>query len=175
MEELERMRGKAEDAERKVERLSEQIMKALASTIDAKDKYTNGHSFRVAEYSEEMLRRAGGSVKEQEEIYYMGLLHDIGKIGIPDAVGARWHHEKYDGSGYPDGLAGEKIPVMARIIAVADAYDAMASRRSYRDVLPQQVVRSELEKGKGKQFDPYYADIMIGMIDDDKEYQMREV
>ena len=211
MEGLERMRGKAENAERKVERLSEQIMKALASTIDAKDKYTNGHSFRVAEYAEEMLRRSGGSFKEQEEVYYMGLWHDIGKIGIPDkiirktsglteeeyilikshpviganilkniseipglAVGARWHHEKYDGSGYPDCLKGEEIPVMARIIAVADAYDAMASRRSYRDVLPQQVVREELKNGKGKQFDPYYADIMIGMIDDDKEYKLRE-
>ncbi len=158
-----------------------------------------------------MLRRSGGSFKEQEEVYYMGLLHDIGKIGIPDkiirktsglteeeyilikshpviganilkniseipglAVGARWHHEKYDGSGYPDCLKGEEIPVMARIIAVADAYDAMASRRSYRDVLPQQVVREELKNGKGKQFDPYYADIMIGMIDDDKEYKLRE-
>ena len=86
MEGLERMRGKAENAERKVERLSEQIMKALASTIDAKDKYTNGHSFRVAEYAEEMLRRSGGSFKEQEEVYYMGLLHDIGKIGIPDKI-----------------------------------------------------------------------------------------
>ena len=86
MEGLERMRGKAENAERKVERLSEQIMKALASTIDAKDKYTNGHSFRVAEYAEEMLRRSGGSFKEQEEVYYMGLLHDIGKIGIDDIV-----------------------------------------------------------------------------------------
>lgn len=142
----------------------------------------------------------------------MGLLHDIGKIGIPDeiirktsgltekeytlikshpvigynilkniseipdlAVGARWHHEKYDGTGYPDGLKGEEIPLMARIIAVADAYDAMASRRSYRDVLPQQVVRNELEMGKGKQFDPYYADIMIAMIDDDMGYQMREM
>ncbi|MDO5477084.1 MAG: HD domain-containing phosphohydrolase, partial [Eubacteriales bacterium] len=91
------------------------------------------------------------------------------------SIGARWHHERYDGTGYPDGLSGTDILEEARIIAVADAYDAMTSRRSYRDVLPQEVVRSEIEKGKGTQFDPLFADIMIQMVDEDVEYKMREM
>ena len=89
-------------------------------------------------------------------------------------IGARWHHERYGGGGYPDGLSGDDIPEEARIIAVADAYDAMTSRRSYRDALPQEVVRSEIEKGRGTQFDPVFADIMLAMIDEDKDYTMRE-
>ncbi len=202
---------KAEERRQKIERMSDQIMEALAGTIDAKDTYTNGHSVRVAEYSREMMRRMGGSEQEQEDVYRIGLLHDIGKIGIPDViiskasgltdeeyglikshpvigadilkniseipeidVGARWHHEKYDGTGYPDGLKGEDIPVMARLIGVADAYDAMASKRSYRDVLPQETVRKEIEEGRGTQFDPQFADIMLQMIDDDVDYNMRE-
>ncbi len=186
-------------------------MKTLAGTIDAKDKYTKGHSSRVAEYAVEIAKKLGKSPKEQENIYYLGLLHDIGKIGIPDGIinktskltdeeyelikthsiigaeileniselpelvmGARWHHERYDGSGYPDKLKGDKIPEMARIIGVADAYDAMTSKRSYRDVLPQNVVRAEIEKGKGSQFDPIVADKMLEMIDEDTEYLMKE-
>ena len=87
---------------------------------------------------------------------------------------ARYHHERYDGKGYPDGIAGEDIPVEARMIAIADAYDAMSSRRSYRDVLPQEIVREEVQKGKGTQFDPVFAEIMLTMIDEDTEYLMRE-
>ena len=195
----------------KLEKISMQIVETLSGAIDAKDTYTNGHSTRVAEYSREIARRAGFSEKEQEEIYMIGLLHDVGKIGIPEAiinkparlsdeeyveikthpllgarilknisefpqlaVGARWHHERYDGRGYPDGLAGEDIPLDARIIAVADAYDAMSSRRSYRDVLSQQHICEELEKGKGTQFDPVFADIMLQMISEDTDYHMRE-
>lgn len=195
----------------KLERISMQIVTALSGAIDAKDTYTNGHSTRVAEYSREIAKRAGFSAKKQDDIYMMGLLHDVGKIGIPDSiinkpakltdeeygviknhpvmgagilknitefpqlmVGARWHHEHYDGKGYPDGIAGEDIPQEARIIAVADAYDAMSSRRSYRDVLAQAVVREEMEKGKGTQFDPAYADIMLRMMEEDTAYQMRE-
>lgn len=197
----------------KSELLSMQALKTLAVTIDAKDKYTNGHSVRVAEYARELIKRSGGSEKEQEEIYYIGLLHDIGKIGVPDEiinkasgltdeeyaiikthpvigadilknismlipgieVGARWHHERYAGGGYPDGLKGEEIPREARIIGVADAYDAMTSNRSYRDVLSQEVVRSELVDKSGIQFDPVYAALMVDMIDEDTEYQMREM
>ena len=195
----------------KLEKISRQIATTLSGAIDAKDTYTNGHSTRVAEYSREISRRAGFSEEVQDEIYMMGLLHDVGKIGIPDAIinkpakltdeeysiiqkhpvtgakilknitefpklstGARWHHERYDGKGYPDGIAGEEIPTEARIIAVADAYDAMSSRRSYRDVLPQAKVREEVEKGKGTQFDPVFAEIMLSMIDEDRDYQMRE-
>ncbi len=90
------------------------------------------------------------------------------------SIGAHWHHERMDGRGYPDGLKGENIPETARIICVADCYDAMSSNRSYRKVLPQEVVRSEIEKGKGTQFDPRIADIMLRMIDEDINYEMRE-
>ena len=187
------------------------VVEALAEAIDAKDNYTNGHSGRVAAYSRMIAQRYGYSPERVRMIYMLGLLHDVGKIGIPDAIinkparltdseydvikthtvmgarilknirempalvtGARWHHEKYDGSGYPDGLKGEDIPEEARIIAVADAYDAMTSRRSYRDVLPQEVARSELVRCRGTQFDPAFADIFIAMIDEDTDYTMRE-
>lgn len=193
------------------ENLSLRIVQTLAEAIDAKDNYTNGHSGRVAKYTREIARRFGYSQKRQDEIYMMGLLHDVGKIGVPDAVinkpaklteeeyaqikthpvmgdrilknirerpklaiGARWHHERYDGTGYPDGLSGDIIPEEARIIAVADAYDAMTSRRSYRGILPQDIVRNEIKNGKGKQFDPAFADIMLTMIEEDKDYILRE-
>lgn len=188
-----------------------QIVRAMSMAIDAKDTYTNGHSSRVAEYARMIAKRAGYSEQLQNQIYIMGLLHDMGKIGVSDAiinkpskltdeeyeiikrhsvigaqilqsisefpelsVGARWHHERYDGKGYPDGLVGENIPETARMIAVADTYDAMTSRRSYRDALPQAVVKAEFIKCKGTQFDPRFADIMIGMIEEDTDYQMRE-
>lgn len=188
-----------------------QIVSALAASVDAKDRYTHGHSSRVAAYSREIAKRAGMSEAEQDTIYMMGLLHDVGKIGIQDAIinkagrltdeefaqikthpevgsqilkkiedlpelmtGARWHHERFDGNGYPDGLAGEDIPETARIIAVADAYDAMTSNRSYRTVMPQEKVRAEVERCRGSQFDPFFADIMLSMIDEDDEYRMRE-
>ena len=187
------------------------VVSSLAAAIDAKDTYTNGHSSRVAEYSREIARRYGYTAQQLAEIYMMGLLHDVGKIGIPDAVinkpakltdeeyeiiknhpvlgarilgnikempklqcGARWHHERYDGKGYPDGLSGEDIPEEARIIAVADSYDAMTSHRSYREPLSQDTVRSEIEKGKGNQFDPVFADIMLKMMDEDVNYDMKE-
>lgn len=187
------------------------IVQTLAGTIDAKDTYTNGHSSRVADYSREIARRFGYSESEMNDIYMMGLLHDIGKIGVPDAVinkpgrltdeefeiikkhpvmganilknitekkelaiGARSHHERYSGGGYPDGLKGEEIPEQARIIAVADSYDAMTSCRSYRDPMPQDKVRFEIMRGRGTQFDPRFADIMLQMIADDKNYDMRE-
>ena len=210
-EEVKKQTQNAESRRQKVEKLSLQIMLTLANTIDAKDKYTNGHSLRVAEYAREIAKRAGKTEQEQEDIYYVGLLHDIGKIGISNsiinktsgltgeeyetikghtvigaeilsnmteipglAVGAHWHHEQYDGGGYPEGLKGDEIPETARIIGVADAYDAMASKRSYRDVLPQHVVRGEIEKGSGTQFDPEFARIMLCMIDEDTGYRMRE-
>ena len=89
------------------------------------------------------------------------------------SIGARWHHERYDGKGYPDGIAGEDIPEIARIICVADCYDAMSSDRSYRKALPQHIVREEIERGKGTQFDPRVAEVMLQMIDEDKDYRMR--
>lgn len=208
-QEVEKQTRTAEQRREKVERLSLQIMLTLGETIDAKDKYTNGHSVRVAQYAREIAKRAGKSAQEQEDIYYIGLLHDIGKIGIPNqiinktsglteeeykimkdharigsdilgtmteipglSVGAHWHHELYNGSGYPDGLVGEEIPEIARIIGVSDAYDAMTSQRSYRDVMPQEVVKEELRKGSGTQFDPQFVEIMLQMMEEDTEYRL---
>ncbi len=192
-------------------RITVETAKSLASAIDAKDKYTHGHSTRVAEYSREIARVSGKSETECRDIYLTALLHDVGKIGIPNAIinknskltdeeyevikthpvigkqilsnisqmphisdGAYYHHERYDGKGYPTGLYGENIPEIGRIIAVADAYDAMTSKRSYRAPLPQHVVREQIEKGSGSQFDPQYAKIMLDMIDADKDYKMKE-
>lgn len=196
---------------KKSEQLFLQTVTALSDAVDAKDRYTSGHSKRVAEYSRMIAKRMGKSKEEQEEIYRAGLLHDVGKIRIPEeiinkpgkltdeefniikihpvtgyhilrgiseesiiAIAAKYHHERYDGRGYPNGLEGDKIPEVARILGVADSYDAMASNRSYRDALPQEVVRSEIEKGKGTQFDPCIADIMLQLIDEDKDYRMKE-
>lgn len=209
--EVERKTQEVVEQNGRLERIFMQIVKALSDAIDAKDTYTNGHSARVAEYSREIARRAGFSGKMQGDIYVMGLLHDVGKIGIPDAIinkktrltdeeysiikrhpvmgaeilgnitefprltaGARWHHERYDGRGYPDGISGGDIPVEARVIAVADAYDAMSSRRSYKDVMPQARIQDEINKGAGTQFDPVFADIMLAMIKEDTDFHMRE-
>ncbi len=192
-----------EEKTKENENLFIHVVESLADAIDAKDNYTKGHSGRVAVYSKEIARRYGYDEKQQEQIFMMGLLHDVGKIGVPDevinkpgrltdeefakikkhpgiggkilgnikempelAAGAKWHHERYDGKGYPEGLSGDGISEEARIIAVADAYDAMTSNRSYRGALPVEVVRGEIEKGKGSQFDPRFADIMLEMIDE---------
>ncbi|WP_296772211.1 HD domain-containing phosphohydrolase [Selenomonas sp.] len=210
-EEVHRQTQLAEERLASSERLFEETVMALAKTIDAKDAYTRGHSQRVARYARHIAYKLGWLEEEQRRIYFMGLLHDIGKIGVPEAIinkttrltdeeygkikqhtvigseildlvaefpelaiGARSHHERYDGKGYPDGFAGSQIPVYARVIAVADAYDAMTSRRSYRDILPQDVVRSEIVKGRGTQFDPQFADIMLQIIDEDADYMLHE-
>lgn len=210
-DEIDKQTRKAEEKKKQFQRLSIQVMQSLAGAIDAKDRYTKGHSQRVAMYSREIAGRYGYDEEKQEDVYFAGMLHDIGKIGIPNeiinktgkltdeeyeilkthpsiggdilsniseipniAIGARWHHERYDGKGYPDGLKGKDIPELARIIGVADAYDAMTSKRSYRDVLSQEIVRLEIEKGKGTQFDPVFAEIMLEMIDEDKNYDMHE-
>lgn len=195
----------------RMQQINMNVTRSLAATIDAKDHYTSGHSQRVADYAVEIAKRMGKSEEEQQVIYYAGILHDIGKICVSEAVinkpgkltdqefdqikvhptsgyhilrdihddervgfGAKYHHERYDGKGYPNGLVGEDIPEIARIIAVADAYDAMASVRSYRGVLPQEVVREELVKGKGTQFDPEIADIMLQIMDEDAAYEYRQ-
>ena len=209
--EMDHYTAELRDSREAIKKLTDQVMEALAHTIDAKDKYTNGHSERVAIYSRMLAYRLGLSQEDQDKIYYMGLLHDIGKIGIPKeiinkdtklsdeeyqliqshslkgfdilkdiksmpdlALGARWHHEKFDGSGYPDKKTGEEIPLLVRIIAVADTYDAMTSNRSYRQYLPQEVAREELLKNSGKQFDPAVAECMIKIIDEDKNYSLHE-
>ncbi|MCR5685842.1 MAG: HD-GYP domain-containing protein [Lachnospiraceae bacterium] len=200
-----------EEEQKNVQRLFAQTATALVNAIDAKDKYTHGHSARVAEYSRKIAEWAAKTPSECEEIYYVALLHDVGKIGIPEAIinkegkltdeefsiikqhsflgaqilqsiteypylsiGAHFHHERYDGRGYPNRLKGTDIPEIARIISVADAYDAMTSKRSYRDPIPQEKVREQFIEGAGTQFDPEFANIMLHLIDLDTEYEMKE-
>ncbi len=188
-----------------------QTVLALATSIDAKDKYTHGHSGRVADYSRKIAKMTGKSEEVCEQVYFAALLHDVGKIGVSDtiltkegkltndefgaikqhtgigniilsevsstpylSIGAHYHHERYDGKGYPEGLKGKEIPDIARIIAVADAYDAMTSNRSYRTPLAQQKVREELVMGLGRQFDPEYAKAMIHILDMDVEYSLTD-
>ena len=204
-------KDEAIEAKNEVKTLSVEVMEALAHTIDAKDEYTRGHSVRVAQYSRMLAKKLGMSEEDCENVYYMGLLHDIGKIGVPNEIinspskltdeeysvikthpslgfdilseiksrpdlstGARWHHERYDGKGYPDSKSGKDIPLMARIIAVADSYDAMTSNRSYRNYLPQDKVREELKKNEGTQFDPEIAEMMIAIMDEDTNYKLHE-
>ncbi len=199
------------EKQKTIEKLFVQTVTALSEAVDAKDRYTSGHSKRVAEYARMIAARMGKTKEEQDEIYRAGLLHDVGKIRIPVeiinktsklteeeyniikvhpvtgyhilkgisgnrpiAIAAKYHHERYDGKGYPNGLEGEKIPETARILGVADSYDAMTSNRSYRKALPQDVVRSEIVNGRGTQFDPQIADIMLEMIDEDKDYNMKQ-
>ena len=167
------------------------IIGAFANCVDGKDTYTNGHSRRVAEYTRMLAQKLGEDKHTVDQFYNIALLHDIGKIGIPDiilqkpgkltdeefdimkshpgrgylilkdvqiqedlAAGARYHHERFDGKGYPDGLAGQNIPWVARIIAVADTFDAMSSTRPYRKSLPEDFIIQEIEKCAGTQFDP---------------------
>lgn len=202
---ISRRKIKRLEARRKeYQEIVEQSLLTFAKTIDAKDSYTNGHSTRVAMYAREIAKRYGMSDVEQERIYYMGLLHDIGKIGIPDNIltkpgklteeeikiiqthpaiggdiladfneipgisdGARYHHERYDGTGYCEGKKGDEIPIVARIIGVADTYDAMSSDRCYRKALSTEVIISELEKAAGTQLDPDFVAIMLEMISEE--------
>ncbi len=184
-------------------KIVEQSLKTLAETIDAKDKYTTGHSLRVAAYSRELVKRMGMPEEEQERIYYIALLHDIGKIGVPDSIlnkpgklspeemniirthpaiggkilnsftaiegishGARYHHERYDGNGYCEKKAGEDIPIEARIIGVADTYDAMSSNRCYRKALSREAIEQELRRVSSTQLDPKIVPHMLSMIED---------
>jgi putative nucleotidyltransferase with HDIG domain len=163
----------------------------LVAALDARDHYTAGHSATVAVYSRDIACRLGFTEEQQQLAHLAGLLHDIGKVGLPPgilekagpltaeerrdmeqhaAIGAhilgnvddfaevaqivRHHHERFDGTGYPDGLSGDEIPLISRIVAVGDAYGAMTSARSYRDALPSWVARGRLRKGAGIQFDP---------------------
>lgn len=177
------------------QKLTTGVIKAMGGTVDARDRYTKGHSDRVAAYSREIARELGFSEFDCEQIYLTGLLHDVGKIGTPDAVlnkagklteeefeiikrhprqgydiikhldelafafeGVLHHHERMDGRGYPDGLAADKIPLFARVIAVADAYDAMTSSRSYRAGMPLDKAEKIVRENVGTQFDPAAAE-----------------
>ena len=187
------------------------VVESLATAIDTKDIYTRGHSGRVADYARKIAQKVGYTELRQEEVYMMGLLHDVGKIGVPNSIinketkltdeefavikkhpgmgaqilenikedpeltiAARFHHERFDGKGYPDGISGFDIPEAARIIAVADAYDAMSSDRSYRKRLSDERIIEELTEGKGTQFDPKFADVMISIIKEEAGSMRKE-
>ncbi|MFZ5633581.1 MAG: HD domain-containing phosphohydrolase [Bacillota bacterium] len=177
---------------------------AFAEAIGARDGYTMGHSEKVAEYARLIAEKMGLDEKMVDLAYLCGIVHDVGKIGIPEDVlnkkgpltgkeyklimghsqmGASilshisWledivpvveaHHERYNGGGYPMGMKGEQIPVLSRILAVADAFDAMTSDRSYRKAYPPEKAVDELKKNAGTQFDPEIVDIFIDLL---KEY-----
>lgn len=192
-------------------KLSEQSLLAITRAVEAKDLYTKGHSERVAKYSEMIARKIGYSDDDAKTLYIMALMHDVGKIGIPDAIinkpGALTdeefkiikshpvigadilkevdafekiseialnHHERVDGKGYPNGLTGNEISDEVAIVSVADAYDAMTSQRSYRDIMEQAEVRAEIKKGIGTQFKKQQAEAMLEIIDADKSYELHQ-
>ena len=182
------------DLEEKLKReqeLTEKIVKSLVRGIEIRDSYTKGHSERVAFFAKRIAEEMGLKEEEVKAIYTAGLLHDIGKIGIPDSIllkpgklsdeeyeiiklhpelsyellkhidvledslpGIRHHHERWDGSGYPDGLKGKEIPLQARILAVADSFDAMTSDRIYRKGIPKTEAVKEIKELSGKYYDP---------------------
>ena len=189
-------------ANRQIE-MGKQTVIAIARTVDAKDQRTSDHSKRVAIYSKQIAEEYGLDEKQCRDIEWAAQMHDIGKIGIPDAIlnkparltdeeyavmkshtnrgaeilkdftlldnvidGAQYHHERYDGRGYPQGLSGENIPLFARIIGVADAFDAMTANRIYRQQMDFSYVLGEMEKGRGTQFDPTFVDILLKLIND---------
>ena len=200
-QEVERQTKVATERANKLGRLSEEMVETLARTIDAKDNYTNGHSFRVSEYSVALAHKLGWDEERIATLKREAMMHDIGKIGVPDAIlnkpgrltdeeydavkshtttgknilegledmteaaeVAMHHHERYDGCGYPSKIGGEEIPVNARIIAVADAYDAMSSDRIYRKAMKTIDIIEEMERQRGKQFDPKFLDAFIELI-----------
>ena len=201
--ENERQQQELERKQKQTELLSLQMMQTLSTTIEAKDEYTRGHSYRVAEYAALIAAELGWSSEEIQQLKHAAYLHDIGKIGIPDLIlnkpsrltddeynlikkhtvigaeilkditfvphiveVARNHHERYDGNGYPDGLSSVEIPIHARITAMADSYDAMNSRRIYRNALPPEMIREEISKNRGKQFDPEITDVFLKLLDE---------
>lgn len=181
---------KLQVANERLERASLSFATALVAALDARDQYTAGHSAAVAVYARDIAQRLGLSEEQQQLAHLCGLVHDIGKVGLPagllekpgkltleerrrmeehSVIGerilakvddyaeiarvVRHHHERMDGNGYPDQLPGEQIPLVSRILAVADAYNAMTSGRPYRDAMPSRVARFRLAQAAGTQFD----------------------
>ena len=180
-----------------------QSIRTFTYFIDAKDRYTRNHSVRVAIYAKEIGRRIGLDEEDLQNLYYGTLLHDVGKIGIPDEIlrndgrltdeeykivkthpdkgvemlkhftaipnisdCAHYHHERYDGKGYPDGIRGESIPLFARIATIADSFDVMSLDRKYKKALSHDDIIAELKENAGTQFDPKLVPIMIDMLND---------
>ena len=191
------------DMARQQVQMGNETIFAIAKAVDAKDERTSQHSQRVSQYSVMIAEAMGMDPKDVDDLRKTAMMHDIGKIGIPDRIlnkparltdeeyaimkshvdkgaeilkdftlighvveGARYHHERYDGKGYPSGLKGEEIPLFGRIIGVADAFDAMTANRVYRKQMDMEYVFGELRKGRGTQFDPQITDVFLGLIDD---------
>lgn len=188
------------EGEQRLREFAANAVQALALCVDAKDPYTRNHSERVATYAEGIAESLGLDAEHVQRVRSAGLLHDVGKIAVPDAIllspdrlseeefevmkghsaagervvaGAglteisRWirgHHERVDGRGYPDGLAGEAIPLEARILAVADSFEAMTSDRYYRAALPLEQALGELQHCAGSQFDGSIVDVMVRWV-----------
>jgi putative two-component system response regulator len=185
------------------------VLHALTATIDAKDPYTCGHSNRVAIISKRLAESMGLPAQRVQQIYLAGLMHDIGKIGVPESVlcnpgrltpqeyeavkkhpalgakilggirqlddviaGILYHHERLDGRGYPQGLYGDEVPLDARIIGLADCFDAMSSDRTYRKALPLEAVVNEVRKCAGTQFAP---EVVAHLLDWDLENLLKEL
>lgn len=202
MQTIKEINQELKDSQEQLENAYLESIETLRYTVEAKDKYTRGHSERVADFMVLIGKYMNLSEEDLKLLHLGGLFHDIGKIGVPDkillkegsltddeyseiknhpAIGKHilsnakifqeiipivyHHHEKYDGNGYPEQLKGEEIPLFARIAAVADTYDAMTSKRSYRNALPIEYVRNEIEKCKGTQFDPKIADVFLEILD----------
>lgn len=198
---MEKQEQEMKEIQRQV-RIGNETIFSIANAVEARDRSTGRHSFRVAEYSVMIARELGFGEKELDALHKTGLLHDIGKIGVPDSIlnkparltdeeyaimkthvdiggeilkdftlvervaeGAKFHHERYDGSGYPNGLKGEEIPLNARIIGIADAFDAMTANRVYRKALDMEQVVAELKRCSGTQFDPGLVEIMLELIE----------
>ncbi|MBP5600695.1 MAG: HD domain-containing protein, partial [Lachnospiraceae bacterium] len=202
-DEVETMTRRVNERSEQIEEMSFQMIQTLANAIDAKDTYTKEHSLRVSQYSVALARALGWNERRISRLRYDAMVHDIGKIGIPDDIlnkkarlteeefeiiqshtirgyqifenttafptaklVARHHHERFDGTGYPDHLKGKDIPENARIVCIADAFDAMSSDRCYRKALSIENIREEIEKGAGTEFDPEYAEVFIKLLDD---------
>lgn len=196
-ENVQKLQQKVEE----VKSFNHKFLTTMAASIDARDHYTSGHSQRVAHWGREIARQIGMSPEKVEEVYFGGILHDIGKIGIEDEIlnkkgkltpeeydkikqhtvigyeiikqagmfhellpAIRSHHERIDGKGYPDGLVGNEIPLIARILAISDAFDAMVADRPYRKGLPVEEALQEIRRGAGTQFDEELASYFIHVI-----------
>lgn len=194
------------DEHNKIAKITYQTIAAISRTVDAKDKYTEEHSSRVAHYSCLIARELGWDEERISNLNHIAQLHDIGKVGINDSIlkkpnhledeeylimkhhtiigskiikelsflengheGALYHHERFDGKGYPIGLKGEDIPITARIIAIADAFDAMNSNRIYRQTCTKEYIIDQLIQGSGTQFDPLIVDVFLKCI---RKYQI---
>lgn len=193
----------------KLNSMSSSIIKSLITALEARDEYTKGHSYRVQIYSVKLAKALGLPAKKVKQVELSAILHDIGKIGIPDSIlrkpgglteeeyeiikkhpvtgynilksidglddvlnGIKYHHERYDGKGYPEGLKKDEIPLVARIIAIADTLDAITSDRPYRKGLDFEYALEEIKNAKGSQLDPELVDVFLNSFTNLEELKL---